>query len=143
VHAGTRNGQPDYRALAAILTETGRPGDAMVLPSQSGHRFRVGLTVYTPPDRMPRDVLATRSAADAGRLDATECPAASCLGHPTRLWVGCWGRCGDPLAGLPGATAARIRAGGYRPARIWQVTGGGIALFTPTPEKWTGPGPHR
>jgi mannosyltransferase len=123
----TRPGQVDTRAMAGVLGEQARPGDAIVVPTDRGRRVRVALAAYT--GARPRDVLAVRSAAAAGSLDARECRPATCLGTPPRLWVACVGACRTPLESLRPETAAAIRAGGWVACREWPVTGGALASY--------------
>ncbi len=128
--APVRPGQPDYRAIAAVLVTHEQPGDVMVVPTAHGQRFRVGLTVYTPTRDLPRDVLAVATAVQTGRLDAKECTAASCLGHPLRVWVGCLGACTDPLQSLEPPVRHRLAAQGYLARQEWHEGGGAITLLT-------------
>lgn len=130
VRGTTKHGQPDYRTVAAVLVARGRPGDAVVVPTAGGARFRVGVRAYLPASAWPRDPLVVRDARAAQRLDARECRPATCLGSPARLWVGCRGRCADPLSSLQPATSRLLRARGYRLAHEWRVEGGAVSLFT-------------
>lgn len=118
--------QPDYRAIAGVLEEQVRPGDAIVMP---GYRFRVGLDFYTDPVALPDDVLEVKSAAKVGEFDAKECRPAICIGSPERLWVGCAFECTDPLAAIRPETRSVIDAAGYEQVRAWAVKGGAIALY--------------
>ncbi len=130
VRSGTQGAnQPDYGAIARILEARGRPGDAIVMPSERGVRFRIGLDAYVEPEAIPEDVLATRSPADGAALDAWECRPATCIGRPARLWVGCDRACRGPLSGLRAETAAEIKRLGYVEMRAWRVDGGAISLY--------------
>jgi mannosyltransferase len=123
---------PDYRALASILIGHVRHDDAMVVPTDAGKRFRIGLEAYAGSAGLPDDVLEVDNRISAAELDSVECPASRCLGHPQRLWVGCIGPCGDPLSSLRPADAATIRRAGYAATHVWHVEDGAIALFEPT-----------
>jgi mannosyltransferase len=125
-----RNGQPDYRAMAATMAPLTRPGDAMVLPDARGIRFRIGLAAYLPPDRRPADVLAVTSPAEAASLDAGTCDPAACLGTPPRLWVGCVDPCADPLSSITAGQRRVIAERGYRIYRRWIVPGGAISVLS-------------
>lgn len=127
VVADARTGQPDFRVLAAVLDAHADEGDAIVVPTAKGRRFRVGLKAYASPGHWPRDVLVRRDAVAAQSLDAHECSPATCLGRPERLWAACFGTCTDPLASLAPATRAAIRSAGYRPSGSWR---GGNASLT-------------
>lgn len=127
--------QPNYEAIAAIMSDEVRDGDAIVLPSERGVRFRIGLEAYLPARNAPHDVLATRTPAAAASLDSWECIPATCIGTPARLWVGCDRSCDDPLSGLKPETAEIIQRQGYFPLRIWQVEGGAISLYSPAPDR--------
>jgi arylsulfatase A-like enzyme len=128
--SGTLNdSQPDYRAIARILEDRTREGDAIVVPTERGIRFRIGLNVYVPDDARPEDVLATRSPAAAAALDSWECQPATCIGSPRRVWVGCDRACTDPLSGIKSETAKALEERGYVPEQVWQVEGGAISLY--------------
>ncbi|MFN8077409.1 MAG: glycosyltransferase family 39 protein [Kineosporiaceae bacterium] len=127
VGARTLLAQPDFRLLAAPLREHARPGDAIVVPTARGKRFRVGLKAYLDGAAWPEDVLVREDAVAAESLDAHECEPATCLGRPARLWVACYGGCGDPLSGLSPPTRAVIRHEGYRAVQRWR---GGNAAIT-------------
>jgi mannosyltransferase len=125
--------QPDYRAIAEIMDGRVREGDAIVMPTERGIRFRIGLQVYLPAEARPEDVLATRTPEAAAALDSWECVPATCIGSPRRLWVGCDRACRDPLSGLKAETARALKDRGYVPERVWNVTGGAISLYVRTP----------
>ena len=133
VRSGTVNErQPDYRAIAQVMQGRVRPSDAIVMPTEHGIRFRIGLQVYLPADAHPRDVLKTRSPAAGGSLDAWECLPATCIGSPRRIWVGCdlEERCTrNPLSGLKSETAHALVARGYVVEKVWRVDGGAISLY--------------
>lgn len=127
----TKNDQPDYRAIAHVMVNHTRPGDAVVVPTAAGVRFRVGVLAYLPATAWPQDALVVQDAATARRLDARECRPATCLGSPQRLWVGCRGACTGPLGSLAPETARLLRARGYRLVREWVVQGGAVSLLRP------------
>jgi mannosyltransferase len=127
------NDQPDYRAIAEIMEGAVREGDAIVMPTERGVRFRIGLQVYLPAEARPDDVLATRSPEAAAALDSWECVPATCIGSPDRVWVGCDRACPDPLSGLKDETAHALKEKGYVPEHVWQVEGGAISLYTRPP----------
>jgi mannosyltransferase len=125
--------QPDYRTIAAIMEGRVHEGDAIVVPTERGIRFRIGLQAYLPADARPDDVLATRDPAAAEALDSWECVPATCFDSPKRLWIGCdrAGPCSrDPLSGLRPETARALRERRYVPERVWGVEGGAISLYT-------------
>jgi mannosyltransferase len=127
--------QPDYRAISQIIETHLRRGDAIVMPTVRGIRFRVGLRVYLPARDHPTDVLRTRTAVASASLDASECAPATCIGSPARIWVGCDRErlCAhNPLSGLKPETARAIEAKGYVREHSWRVDGGAISLFRAT-----------
>ena len=121
---------PDYRTIARIMEHEIHPGDAIIVPTAEGIRFRTGLRVYLPAGDWPRDPLATGSPADAATLDAPECVPATCLGSPARIWVGCVGACTDPLASIRPETASMMHRRGYVAERVWHVEKGAITLYS-------------
>jgi mannosyltransferase len=129
VGAPARRLQPDFRQLAAQLRIHELPGDAIVVPTESGRRYRLGLQTYLGDAAWPRDVLVVQDALGADRLDARECSPATCLGRPTRLWVGCIGACRDPLGSLSEPTRALIRADGYQVVSSWRGGSGVLSLL--------------
>jgi mannosyltransferase len=125
--------QPDYRTIAAIMDGQVHDGDAIVMPTERGIRFRIGLQAYLPADAHPDDVLATRDPAAAAALDSWECVPATCFDSPKRIWVGCdrAHTCSrDPLSGLKPDTAQALKERHYLPRRVWRVQGGAISLYT-------------
>jgi mannosyltransferase len=124
--------QPDYRTIAEIMQGRVHEGDAILMPTERGIRFRIGLQAYLPADARPDDVLATRDPAAAAALDSWECAPATCFESPKRIWVGCdrADPCGrDPLSGLKPETAEALRERSYVLERIWRVEGGAISLY--------------
>jgi mannosyltransferase len=130
IRGATKNNQPDYRAIAEFMQSRTRPGDAIVVPTDRGIRFRIGLRVYLPEDAWPDDVLAISDPAAAASLDSKQCEPATCLGSPPRIWVGCTGPCANPLTSIRPETATAIQAKGYVADQVWRVSGGGIALYS-------------
>jgi len=128
--ATKNDNQPDYDAIAEVLEGEVREGDAIVMPSERGIRFRIGLEAYVQDEARPDDVLAIQNAADAAALDSRECQPVTCFGSPRRMWVGCDRRCANPLSGLKRETAKRLEGLGYRRKRVWRVDGGAISLYT-------------
>ena len=126
------NSQPDYRTIAAIMEGQVHEGDAIVMPTERGIRFRIGLEVYLPADAHPDDVLATTDPAAAAALDSWECVPATCFDSPKRIWVGCdrAHRCSrDPLSALKPDTAQALKDKSYVPKKAWTVEGGAISLY--------------
>ncbi|RJK98059.1 glycosyltransferase family 39 protein [Vallicoccus soli] len=125
-----RSGQPDFPALAAVLAERVREGDAVVVPTARGARMRQGLQAYLPPGAWPEDVLVREGAVEAGELDAVECDPATCFPDPLppRVWAGCRRDCRDPLAALEPETARLLR-GAYEVERTWRAGAGAVSLL--------------
>ncbi len=126
----TRPGQPDYPALATAMAGRVLPGDAVVVPTDRGARFRVGMLAYLPPGTWPEDVLVVEGAVERGDLDARECEPATCFPDPLppRVWAGCRHDCADPLAALRPETAQALRRS-YDLERTWTARGGALSLL--------------
>lgn len=120
------------RALANTLVANTQPGDGLVYGPNSRGEGRVGRDLvarYVPPDRQPKDLLASRPPRTDGKIMAVECPdIAKCLSDTPRLWLIRVGRTTSPLAGLGGAKE-RALGEGYKAERTWQFRGLTLCLL--------------
>jgi mannosyltransferase len=123
-------GQADTRALAKDLYAGVRPGDAVLVPTDSGRRVRVALRAYRPDGAtVPDDVLVRRDAVTAQSLDARECRPATCVGTPPRVWAACVGPCLTPLSALRRETGQTLAAEGYRQCRRFRYPNASLTLY--------------
>lgn len=125
------------RAVAALISDGYRPGDAIVYAQRDafvggGWVARDTVAHYVPADRRPRDVYRTVAPRTNGTLLAVECEGATCLGDPPpRFWVVRLGYLGDALQGLGEDKEALLRTQ-YREVRTWRPTGFTVTLVERT-----------
>jgi mannosyltransferase len=129
-HEWPRSAPIDYPAAARIVAAGQRAGDGVVFAPRDGWKMLdVSLARQLGPDT-PRDVLAAEGAAARGSLWAAECAEpATCLAGTERLWLVESGGHADPLAAVPGAKGAALRAA-YTVERTWHPAGLTVALLT-------------
>ncbi|SCL18972.1 mannosyltransferase [Micromonospora nigra] len=129
-HEWPRSAGVDYRGAAAVVAAGAQPGDAVVYePRDSWLFLDLGLR-YHLRGRTPRDALLAEDAARRGDLWAAECDRpADCLAGVDRVWLVLAGRRSDPLAAVPGAKGAALRAD-YTVVRVQQPDGLTVALLT-------------
>ncbi|MEU4624617.1 glycosyltransferase family 39 protein [Actinoplanes sp. NPDC023801] len=110
----------DSARIAEVIIPRYLPGDAAVFPegpSSIGWAAR-DLYVHYLPEPRPGDVLAvTRQRAD-GNFLAVECPDATCLGDPSRIWIIRTDSAADPVENMSEAKRDRILTG-YRTVERW------------------------
>lgn len=103
------HGQASHR-VAEVIGTAYLPGDVLVFPDSDRSipwAPRDIVARYLPAAVRPPDVLLTAPPRTGGRLSATECPDAACLGAPPRIWLVRIHDRGDPFADLsPGKRAA-------------------------------------
>ena len=128
VRAATAKNGPDYRGIAAVVQRHQEPGDGMVFEVRS-RAMRAGLEYYLRRQpTFPRDLLQSRSAADAGTLRADEHPdAAARVAGTRRVWLFVGGARKDPATGYP-ALRPLLRER-YERIGIWPVRNGTVALY--------------
>jgi mannosyltransferase len=86
---------------------------------------------YMPTPRPP-DVLAVEQQRTDGHFLATECPNASCLGNPPRIWLVRVDNPTDPYLDMtPGKQ--KVLRDSYRPAQRWSYPLVGIILLERKP----------
>jgi mannosyltransferase len=123
---------PNFRQVAAIISENQGPGDGIVYGKPGNWSLRAGVDYYLAGKPAPRDLLLGRPAAEVGRLGAQECAnTAACVGDTSRIWLIRLFQQTDPLAAA-GPIAPILRAK-YHSVRTWQVTKGTIALYERRP----------
>ncbi|MFG2050037.1 glycosyltransferase family 39 protein [Micromonospora sp. NPDC048935] len=117
-HAG--HSQDSYR-IAAVIGPRYRPGDVVVFPDSHPSIPWSPRDIYERylPAPRPPDVLRVAPQRSDGRFLATECPDATCLGTPPRVWVVGADPSADPLRDMVPGKRERISAG-YREAERWR-----------------------
>jgi mannosyltransferase len=128
VRGPTAKNGPDYRGIAAVIQQHQRPGDGMVFEIRS-RAMRAGMEYYLRRHpTSPRDLLRSRTAADAGRLMAEEhADAAARVTGAPRVWLLVSGPRRDPATGYP-ALRPLLRKE-YERIGIWQVSRGTVGLY--------------
>ncbi|GIF19705.1 mannosyltransferase [Actinoplanes tereljensis] len=126
----------DSAKIAAVITPLERPGDVVVFPDTHPSIPWAPRDIYerylSPP--RPPDVLRTEPQRTDGRFLATECPAATCLGAPPRIWVIRVDNSADPYANMIGPKR-KVLADNYQPVRRWQYPLLGITLLERKPSR--------
>ncbi|MGC4749853.1 glycosyltransferase family 39 protein [Micromonospora sp. DT201] len=117
-HAG--HSQDSYR-IAAVISPRYQPGDVVVFPDSHPSIPWSPRDIYERylPAPRPPDVLRVAPQRADGRFLATECPDASCLGTPPRVWVVGADPSADPLRDMAPGKRERI-SDDYRPVQRWQ-----------------------
>ncbi|BEL08749.1 hypothetical protein Q0Z83_069400 [Actinoplanes sichuanensis] len=126
----------DSARIAQIVQQRYRAGDVAVFPdgpSSIGWAPRDMWARYLRDPR-PVDVLAVTGQRVDGRFLATECPQATCLGTPPRIWIIRVDSPADPLADMSDAKRALI-GGSYRVVQRWSHPLLGITLMERTPSQ--------
>lgn len=127
VRGPAAHGGMDFRRAAAIVRDGQQPGDGVVYGRIGTWSLRAGLDYELRHGPKPADLLLRRTAAEAGALDAVECPELTCFDTP-RVWYVGARRAGDPMADagdvLRGKFGAEYRRTGY-----WLLPLGTIALY--------------
>ncbi|WP_045739521.1 glycosyltransferase family 39 protein [Actinoplanes rectilineatus] len=124
----------DSARIAAVIGPRWQPGDVVVFPDR---RYSIPWAMrdiyerYLPAPRPP-DVLRVRGQREDGTLLAEECPEASCLGTPNRIWVVGVSPAADLLTDMTPAKRKRIEAG-YRVEQRWGFKLLAIALLERRP----------
>ncbi|WP_018784779.1 glycosyltransferase family 39 protein [Micromonospora sp. CNB394] len=128
-HEWPRSAPVDYAGAARIIRAEQRSGDAIVYSPRGGWLFPdLGMAYHLGP-RLPRDVLVVRDQRQDASLWAVECDdPARCLAGMERVWLVVTGRRADPLAAVPGAKGAALRAG-YTVRQVWPRPGITVALL--------------
>lgn len=124
----------DSAKITAVITPLQRPGDVVVFPDTHPSIPWAPRDIYERylPAPRPPDVLRTEPQRTDGRFLATECPDASCLGDPPRIWVIRVDNSADPFASMSPGKRKRLAAN-YRPVRRWQYPLLGITLLERKP----------
>ncbi|MFI6782756.1 glycosyltransferase family 39 protein [Micromonospora sp. NPDC050276] len=133
-HEWPRSAPVDYAGAARVIADGQRPGDAVVYsPRHSWLFLDLGIEYHLGDP--PRDVLVTEDEVRRGDLWAAECPQpAPCLAGTTRVWLVVAGRHPEPLAAVPDAKGAALRAD-FTVAQVWQRPGLTVALLTHRPDR--------
>lgn len=120
----------DSARIAQVITPRYRPGDVAVFADRYSNIDWAARDIWSRYLRDPRpaDVLAVTGQRVGGRLLATECPDAACLGDPPRIWVVRTDSPADPLDQMSAAKRARI-GDDYRVVQRWSYPSVGITLM--------------
>jgi mannosyltransferase len=125
---------PAFRAVARDVLENQQPGDVIVYGDLGTWSLRAGIDYQLRGKSKPRDVLLTKTSAEAGQLEAVQCTdEVACLNNARRVWFFRLVQTGEPELG----SGPLIEAGGlkatlttnYRQAGVWRETKGGLLLF--------------
>jgi mannosyltransferase len=112
----------DSAKIAAVISPLYRPGDVVVFPdTHPSIPWAPRIYQRYLPAPRPPDVLRTAPQRTDGRFLATECPDASCLGDPPRIWVVRVDYSNDALADMAPGKRRRI-ALRYHSVRRWQYS---------------------
>ena len=113
----------DSARIAEVIGPRYRDGDVAVFPDTHPSIPWAARDLYERylPEPRPPDVLRTAPQRTDGRLPARECPAAECLGTPSRIWVIRVDEGTDPLRDM--APGKRDRLGReYRAVQDWRFS---------------------
>jgi mannosyltransferase len=110
----------DSTKIAAVIGPLQKPGDVVVFPDTHPSIPWAPRDIYQRylPTPRPPDVLAVEPQRADGHFLATECPGASCLGTPARIWIVRVDNPADPFKGMTAAKQKVLREH-YRPVRRW------------------------
>jgi mannosyltransferase len=122
----------DSAKMATVIGRLWKSGDVVVF--QDTHPSipwapRDMYYRYLPVPRPP-DVLQVQPQRTDGHFLATECPDASCLGNPPRIWVVRVDNPADPFQDMSAGKQTRLRER-YRPVKRWSYPELGIILLEP------------
>jgi mannosyltransferase len=110
----------DSARIVEIIGAQYRPGDVAVFADghpSIGWAARDILAFYLPEPR-PADVLAVTGQRVDGQFLARECPDATCLGDPPRIWIIRVDHTNDPVENMSELKRDRILKG-YRTVDRW------------------------
>jgi mannosyltransferase len=130
-HEWPRTEPVDYPGAVAVIRANARPGDGIVYEPRAGWRMLDVAVAYGMGGAAPRDVLVRTTAVDRGELRAAECgDPAACLDRAgaDRLWLLAAGDQRNPLAVVPGAKGAALRAA-YTSRQVWHEPGLTVTLL--------------
>ncbi|MGA5301982.1 glycosyltransferase family 39 protein [Nucisporomicrobium flavum] len=127
VRGPAAHGGMDFRRAAAIVRAGQQPGDGVVYGRIGTWSLRAGLDYELRHGPKPTDLLLRRTAADAGALEAVECPELTCF-DAQRVWYVGARHPGDPMADAGDALRAKFEAE-YRRTGYWLLPLGTIALY--------------
>ena len=106
--------------IASVIGPRFRPGDVAVFPDTNPSIPWAARDIYARylPAPRPPDVLEVTPQRTHGRLLATECPTATCLGQPPRIWVIRVDKATNPVLDMNPAKQ-RLLSAHYTTARRW------------------------
>jgi mannosyltransferase len=120
--------------VATVIGAGYRPGDVIVFPDTHPSIPWAPRDIYNRylPSPRPADVLSVKPQRTDGHLLAQECPAATCLGTPARVWILRVDTSADPYQGMTTAKRA-VLSKSYRTVQHWQYPLLGIFLLERKP----------
>jgi mannosyltransferase len=110
----------DSAKITAVISPLQKPGDVVVVPDTHPSIPWAPRDIYERylPTPRPPDVLHVAAQRTNGHFLATECPNASCLGTPPRIWIVRVDNPTDPYQSMNPGKQKRLRDH-YRPVRRW------------------------
>ncbi|MGW4983295.1 glycosyltransferase family 39 protein [Streptomyces mirabilis] len=130
-------GEPDFHGAAHLVEAGQRKGDGIVFSGKLSERRAMAYELRDDKSR-PRDVLMYRTPQELGSFGATQCPQpAKCLADADRLWLVSTMREGQPLSGMPKATATAVRRN-FRVVKTRELEGLTLVLLERTAKAATG-----
>ncbi len=131
---GSAGHSEDSAKIARVIRPLYRAGDVAVFPDTNPSIAWAPRDIYSRylPAPRPPDVLSTAPQRTDGKLLATECPAAACLGDPPRIWLIRVDNASDPFQDMDSAKQQVLRAH-YRTVRRWSYPLLGITLLERMP----------
>ncbi|BFU45359.1 glycosyltransferase family 39 protein [Krasilnikovia sp. MM14-A1004] len=120
----------DSAKVATVIGPLWKPGDVVVFPDTHDSIPWAPRDLYDRylPVPRPADVLQLEPPRTHGRFPATECPDASCLGNPPRIWVVRVDDPADPFRDMSPGKQKRLRDG-YQPVKRWTYPELGVVLL--------------
>ncbi|MFE2468500.1 glycosyltransferase family 39 protein [Streptomyces mirabilis] len=130
-------GEPDFRGAAQFIEAGQRKGDGIVFSGVLAERRAMDYELRDDKGR-PRDVLMYRTPQELGSFGAAECPRpAKCLANADRLWLVSTTSDGQPLSGMPKATATAVERG-FRVVKTRKLDSLTLVLFEKSAKAATG-----
>jgi mannosyltransferase len=130
-------GEPDFRGAAQFIEAGQRKGDGIVFSGVLAERRAMDYELRDDKGR-PRDVLMYRTPQELGSFGAAECPRpAKCLANADRLWLVSTTFDGQPLSGMPKATATAVERG-FRVVKTHKLDSLTLVLFEKSAKAATG-----
>ncbi len=132
------NGEPvDYRAAAAVIAASQRPGDGIVYQVDDQNHYEVDAAIgyYLRGRPIPTAVFQAETPARADALQPVECAnPSSCITGTPRIWLVYVDRlardASNPFTSIPGNEESYLESRGYQTQTLYQEDGITVALLT-------------